>query len=158
MDEDNDVRWMRCALEAAQQAESIDEVPVGACIVSAAGRLISKSGNRTRADCDPCAHAEILVLREASRILGNFRLGDSTIYCTIEPCAMCAGAMVQARVKRLVYGARDERAGAVDTQFHICASSSLNHQIEVKSGVLEDECRTLMQKFFRERRGQDAGC
>jgi tRNA(adenine34) deaminase len=103
-------------------------------------------------DCDPTGHAEILVLREAARKIGNYRLTETVLYTTIEPCAMCAGALVTARVKRLVYGAADERFGAVETLFRICDSSSLNHQMEITSGVLRNECKTLMQDFFRKRR------
>jgi len=142
---------MRRALEAAIEAQERGEVPVGTCIVSD-GKLLSVSGNRTRTDCDPTAHAEIVALRDASRIAGNYRLIAADVYSTIEPCAMCAGALIQARVKRLIYGARDERAGAVETRFRICDTDFLNHRIEVSSGVLEDECRALMQKFFKNRR------
>ncbi|MGB7924397.1 MAG: tRNA adenosine(34) deaminase TadA [Pyrinomonadaceae bacterium] len=150
--QDADAHWMRRALAAAREAqEQRGEVPVGACVVLGE-MLLAVTGNRTRTDCDPTAHAEIVALREAAKALGNYRLTDAVVYSTIEPCAMCAGALIQARVKRLVYGARDERAGAVDTQFHICASSSLNHQIEVVSGVLEAQCRAIMQEFFRARR------
>ena len=147
-----DERWMRCALGAASEAAERGEVPVGACVVDADGQLLAVDGNRTRADCDPTAHAEIVALRAASRRLGNFRLTDSTLYSTIEPCAMCAGALVQARIRRLVYGARDERAGAVESVFRICDASSLNHQMELTAGVLGAECRDQMQAFFRARR------
>ena len=146
-----DEHWMRRALEAAIEAQERGEVPVGTCIVSD-GKLLSVSGNRTRTDCDPTAHAEIVALRDASRIAGNYRLTAADVYSTIEPCAMCAGALIQARVQRLIYGARDERAGAVETRFRICDTDFLNHRIEVSSGVLEDECRALMQKFFKNRR------
>jgi tRNA(adenine34) deaminase len=146
-----DARWMLEALEAALEAQTRGEVPVGA-VVLIQDQIIARAGNRTRTDCDPTAHAEIVALREAARQLGNYRLTDATVYSTIEPCAMCAGALIQARVKRLVYGARDERAGAVESQFRICEASSLNHQITVTSGVLEPQCRTLMQHFFRARR------
>ena len=144
--------WMRKALEAARLAQEEDEVPIGACLIDSAGSLLAVSGNKTRSDCDPTAHAEIVVLREAARKIGNYRLTETVLYTTIEPCAMCAGALVTARVKRLVFGAHDERFGAVETLFRICDSSSLNHQMEITSGVLADECRTLMQNFFRIRR------
>ncbi|PYS46277.1 MAG: tRNA-specific adenosine deaminase [Acidobacteria bacterium] len=150
--QDRDARWMREALAAAVEAGERDEVPVGACIVTNDDRLLAVAGNRTRTDCDPTAHAEIVALREAARELGNYRLTDAIVYSTIEPCAMCAGALVQARVRRLVYGARDERFGAVETHFRICDSSSLNHRMEITSGVLETECRSIMQEFFRKRR------
>lgn len=144
---------MRRALEAALEAQGRGEVPVGACVVNGE-TLLAVAGNRTRTDCDPAAHAEIVALREAARKLGNYRLTGSVVYSTIEPCAMCAGALVQARVRRLVYGARDERAGAVESQFRICDASSLNHRIEISSGVLEAECRAIMQQFFRGRRNE----
>ena len=147
-----DERWMREALAAAREAEARGEVPVGACVVSAAGELLAAAGNRTRTDCDPTAHAEVVALREAARRAGNYRLTGAVVYATIEPCAMCAGALVQARVARLVYGARDERAGAVESAFRICDASSLNHRMELTPGVLETECRTLVQEFFRARR------
>ena len=146
-----DEHWMRKALDAAREAQTRGEVPVGTCIVSD-GTLLSVSGNRTRTDCDPTAHAEIVALRDASRIAGNYRLTGVDIYSTIEPCAMCAGALIQARVRRLIYGARDERAGAVESRFRICDTDFLNHRIEIVSGVLEDECRAIMQEFFQNRR------
>jgi tRNA(adenine34) deaminase len=144
--------WMLEALKAARDAEKLNEVPIGACLIDGDGSLLAVNGNRTITDTDPTAHAEILVLREAAAKIGNYRLVDSTIYTTIEPCAMCAGALVNARVKRLVYGAADERFGAVETLFNICDNEFLNHQIEIVSGILADECRNLMQKFFRKKR------
>ena len=152
VEQEGDAHWMRQALTAAAQANERGEVPVGACIVTNDGRLLALAGNRTRTDCDPTAHAEIVALRAAARQLGNYRLTGATVYSTIEPCAMCAGALVQARVRRLVYGARDERFGAVETRFRICDSDSLNHRMEITPGVLEAECRAIMQEFFRARR------
>ncbi|HEX7956328.1 MAG TPA: tRNA adenosine(34) deaminase TadA [Pyrinomonadaceae bacterium] len=149
---DADERWMREALREAREAAGRGEVPVGACVVGAGGELLASAGNRTRADCDPTAHAEVLALREAARRAGNYRLTGAVVYSTVEPCAMCAGALVQARVARLVYGARDERAGAVESVFRVCDASSLNHRMELSAGVLSDDCRALMQEFFRERR------
>ncbi len=146
-----DKRWMREAISAAMEARARGEVPVGAIVV-AGERILAVAGNRTRTDCDPTAHAEIIALREAARVIGNYRLTDAIVYSTIEPCAMCAGALVQARVKRLVYGAADERFGAVASKFRLCDSSFLNHRMEIASGVLEQECREIMQDFFRERR------
>ena len=143
--------WMREALSAAREAESRHEVPIGACIVID-GEVIAIAGNRTRTDCDPTAHAEIIALRAAAQRVGNYRLAGATVYSTIEPCAMCAGALIQARVPLLVYGALDEKAGAVDSHFGICNSDQLNHRIQVVRGVLETECRELMQEFFRARR------
>ena len=144
-------RWMRESLRAALEAQTRDEVPIGACVI-VGGELLSVAGNRTRTDCDPTAHAEIVALREAARKCGNYRLADAVVYSTIEPCAMCAGALIQARVKLLVYGATDEKAGAVESHFHICDAGQLNHQIEVIKGVLASECRELVQEFFKSRR------
>lgn len=149
-----DERWMREAVEAARRAAALGEVPIGAALVSREGALLAVAGNRTRTDCDPTAHAEVVALREAARAAGNFRLTGSVMYATVEPCAMCAGALVQARVRRLVYGARDEKAGAVESVFRVCDASSLNHRMELTAGVLEEECRTLMQAFFRARRNE----
>ena len=144
-------RWMREAIRAAREAEAAGEVPIGTCIVIA-GEMLAVAGNRTRTDCDPTAHAEVIALREAARKFGNYRLANAIVYSTIEPCAMCAGALIQARVTLLIYGAPDERAGAVDSHFHICDSDHLNHRVEVIRGVSEAECRALMQEFFRARR------
>ena len=143
---------MQKALEAARKAGGLNEVPIGACLIDKTGEILAVAGNRTITDNDPTAHAEILVLRQASQKIGNYRLTDTVVYTTIEPCAMCAGALVNARIKRLVYGAADERFGAVETLFRICDSSSLNHRIEITSGILADECRRLMQNFFRSKR------
>ena len=147
--------WMRHALNAALEAQAeLDEIPIGACLIDKNGQILAVSGNRTRTDCDPTAHAEIVVLRQAAQRIGNYRLTDTTIYTTIEPCAMCAGALIQARISRLVFGAHDERFGAVETHFKICDSSSLNHRIEITSGILAKECRALMQDFFQVKRAK----
>jgi tRNA(adenine34) deaminase len=146
-----DAHWMRQALTAAREAASRDEVPIGTCVVKGE-TLLAVCGNRTRTDCDPTGHAEMVALRAAAARIGNYRLVDAVVYSTIEPCAMCAGALIQARVKRLVYGAPDERAGAVESRFRICDTDFLNHRLEITAGVLEDECRDLMQTFFRARR------
>ena len=151
MDE-TDEKWMGIALGEAAKARENGEVPIGACILGENGEILASACNRTILDSDPTAHAEIVVLREAAHKIGNYRLTGTTIYTTIEPCAMCAGALVNARVKRLVYGADDERFGAVRTHFGIGVSEVLNHRIEVVSGVLEVECRRIMQEFFRSRR------
>lgn len=152
-EEEADSRWMRVALEAARTAATErNEVPIGACVVGPEGTLLAVAGNRTRTDCDPTAHAEIIALRAAAKAIDNYRLLETVVYSTIEPCAMCAGALVQARVRRLVYGARDERAGAVESVFRICDDNSLNHRMELTAGVLAAECRELMQTFFRARR------
>ena len=142
---------MRESLRAAREAQTRDEVPIGTCVV-VGEKLLAVAGNRTRTDCDPTAHAEMVALREAARKSGNYRLPEAVVYATIEPCAMCAGALIQARVKLLVYGATDEKAGAVESHFHICDSDQLNHRVAVVKGVLEAECRELMQEFFRPRR------
>ena len=144
--------WMRKAIEVAEVARDFDEIPIGACLIDKEGELLAVAGNRTITDSDPTAHAEILVLREAGAKIGNYRLTETVLYTTIEPCAMCAGALVNARVKRLVFGAHDERFGAVESVFRLCDTSSLNHQIEITSGVLADECRKLLQDFFRQKR------
>ncbi len=144
--------FMRKAIAAAVESEKLGEVPIGACLINENGEVLSVCGNRTITDCDPTGHAEILALREAAKKIGNYRLTELTLYTTIEPCAMCAGALVNARIKRLVFGAFDERFGAVETKFRLCDSSSLNHQIEIVSGVLSEECRNLIQNFFRKRR------
>lgn len=149
---ETDEFWMHQAINAALEAEKLDEVPIGACLISENGDILAVAGNRTRTDCDPTAHAEILVLREAAKKIGNYRLTETTLYTTIEPCAMCAGALIQARVKRLVFGAHDERFGAVESVFRLCDSSSLNHQMEITKGVLAEECRMLMQNFFKQKR------
>jgi tRNA(adenine34) deaminase len=155
---ETDARWMRHALVAAEEARERGEVPVGTCIV-AGEAILAVAGNRTRTDQDPTAHAEIVALREAARKVGNYRITDAVVYSTIEPCVMCAGALIQARVSRLVYGARDERAGAVESRFRVCDTDFLNHRIDITAGVLAEECREIMQEFFRERRGKaEVGC
>lgn len=136
----------------AREAGANGEVPIGCVIVDADGSLIARAGNRTITDNDPTAHAEILALRQAAKAIGNYRLTGATVYSTIEPCVMCAGALVNARVKRLVFGAHDLRFGAVETKFRLCDSDILNHRIDVVSGVLAEECRLLMQEFFRAKR------
>ena len=155
---ETDEFWMRAAMTEAVDAEKIGEIPIGACLIDAQGNLLASAGNRTIAANDPTAHAEILVLREAARKIGNYRLTETVLYTTIEPCAMCAGALVNARVKRLVYGAADERFGAVESVFRLCDSSSLNHQIEITKGVLDGECKKLIQDFFRQRRKKNVKC
>ncbi|MGB7068327.1 MAG: tRNA adenosine(34) deaminase TadA [Pyrinomonadaceae bacterium] len=147
-----DELWMTESLRSAQQALELDEVPVGACLIDRHGELIASGYNQTITTNDPTAHAEIVVLRAASARLGNYRLLGTTMYTTIEPCVMCAGALVNARVERLVYGARDERFGAVETQFRLCDSDLLNHRMTITSGVMGENCRKLIQDFFRTRR------
>jgi tRNA(adenine34) deaminase len=143
---------MRIALTAAKEAQELGEVPIGACLVDLNGEILAVSGNRTIADCDPTAHAEVLVIREAAKKIGNYRLTDTTIYTTIEPCAMCAGSLIHARIARLVFGSHDRRFGAVESVFNLCDTSSLNHQLEITSGVLAEDCRQIMQDFFKQKR------
>jgi tRNA(adenine34) deaminase len=142
---------MQEALTEAQTSAASGEVPIGAVLVHD-GKILARAGNRTIRDCDPTAHAEIVALREAARILGNYRLADTTLYVTIEPCSMCAGAIIQARVPRLVYGADDPKGGAVRSCFEILSHPRLNHQVEVTSGVLAADCAAILQSFFAERR------
>jgi tRNA(adenine34) deaminase len=143
---------MRKALELAREAEESGEVPVG-CVLVADGELIGQGRNSPIEMLDPTAHAEMLALRQGALALGNYRLSDSTLYCTLEPCPMCAGALVAARVKRLVFGARDLRFGGVRSKFQIADSPLLNHRVEVVEGVLGNESTAMLQKFFKEARG-----
>lgn len=149
---DADENWMREALLMAAKAELAGEVPIGACVVSAEGDLLASAFNLTITNSDPTAHAEILAVRAAAVAVGNYRLTGASVYSTLEPCVMCAGALLNARVERLVFGAHDERFGAVETHFRICDTEILNHRIEVASGILADDCRALLQNFFRSRR------
>lgn len=143
---------MRVALDAALEACAVGEVPIGACIVSEDGDLLATGYNRTITDCDPTAHAEIVAIRNAASRIDNYRLNGLTVYTTLEPCAMCAGALVTARVNRVVFGAHDERFGGVDTHFGIGKGSELNHRIEFVTGILADESRELLRNFFRAKR------
>lgn len=142
---------MEAALEEARAAAIRGEVPVGAVAVSD-GRIISRAGNRTILECDPTAHAEIIALRSAALHLGNYRLLNVSLYVTIEPCAMCAGAMIQARINRLVYGADDAKGGAVRSCFSVLDHPQLNHRVEVTSGLLAEASATLLKEFFGARR------
>jgi len=142
------------ALELAREAGERHEVPIGAVLVGADNEILASASNENIGKIDPTAHAEIIALRTAALRIGNYRLTGTTMYSTIEPCAMCAGALVNARVKRLVYGAADERFGAVDTHFQVGSSPILNHRLEVTAGVMADSCRQLMQDFFKTRRKQ----
>ena len=147
----SDELWMEEALRVAQRALDAGEVPVGAIVVRA-GKIVGRGWNRNLTDVDPTAHAEILALREAGARVGNHRLGECELFATIEPCAMCAGAMVHARLKRLVYGADDPKAGAVHSVLQVLNHPQLNHQMEVSRGVLATRCAELLQSFFRQRR------
>lgn len=147
----NDAEYMEIALANARRAAEAGEVPVGAIIV-VNGEVIAEAHNEPIARNDPTAHAEIAAIRQAAVRLGNYRLEDATLYATLEPCVMCAGAMVHARVRRLVFGCRDLRFGGVRSKFRIADSDLLNHRIEIVEGVLAAECQRLLQEFFESRR------
>ena len=142
---------MEEALRCAQRALEAGEVPVGAVVVSA-GRIVGRGWNRNISDSDPTAHAEVVALREAAAAVGNHRLEDCELFVTIEPCAMCAGAMVHARIQRLVFGADDPKAGAVRSAMQVLNHPQLNHKIEVRSGVLAGRSAEVLQSFFKNRR------
>src|SRR5713101_6759356 len=148
---ETETHFMQEALAEARAALAASEVPIGAVLVHD-GKILSRSGNRTIRDCDATAHAEIVVLREASRRLANYRLADTTLYVTVEPCSMCACAIIQARVPRLVYGADDPKGGAVRSCFEILSHPRLNHHVEATSGILDADCATILQTFFAKRR------
>jgi tRNA(adenine34) deaminase len=147
----SDELWMEEALGAAQRALDAGEVPVGAVVIHQ-GRIVGRGFNRNILDSDPTAHAEVVALRGAGAAIGNHRLIDCDLFVTIEPCAMCAGAMVHARIRRLVYGADDPRAGAVHSALRVLNHPALNHRTEIRSGVLAGRCAELLQEFFRSRR------
>jgi tRNA(adenine34) deaminase len=151
IDMKSDELFMEEALRAAQRALEAGEVPVGAVVVCA-GKIIGRGGNRNLTNCDPTAHAEIIALREAGATIGNHRLEGCELFATIEPCAMCAGALVHARLKRLVYGADDPKAGAIRSVMQVLNHPSLNHRMEVDAGVLGGRCAEMVQAFFRRRR------
>lgn len=141
------------AIALARQAEAIGEVPIGCVVVhDPTARIVGRGYNRRQTDNDPTAHAEILAIREAGQTLGHWRLLDCTVYVTLEPCPMCAGAIVNARVPRLVYGCDDPKAGAVRTLFQLCEDPRLNHRVTVTAGVLAPQCAKLLQDFFRSQR------
>jgi tRNA(adenine34) deaminase len=146
-----DEEYMRLALLEADAARAVGEVPIGAIVVID-NQVRGHGRNAVIGSNDPTAHAEIVAMREAARAVGNYRLTGATLYATIEPCAMCAGALVHARIGRLVYGARDEKAGAIETHFGICTTDFLNHRVTIESGLLEADCRAVIQSFFREKR------
>ncbi len=148
----NDETFLRAALEQAQLAADAGEVPVGAVIVGPDGDVLARGQNRVLRDSDPTAHAEMVALREAGKALGNYRLEGCALYVTLEPCAMCAGAMIHARIARLVYGAADPKAGAAGSVLSVLNHPQLNHQIQVTSGALAEECGEMLRQFFRQRR------
>jgi tRNA(adenine34) deaminase len=144
---------MGLALRLAKKAWQRNEVPVGAVVVSAEGMVIGRGWNQSLTRCDPSAHAEIVALRKAAKMVGNYRLAGTSLYATIEPCPMCMGAIVQARVARLIFGAADPKWGAAGTLYNLARDGRLNHQVEVIPGICEEACRHLIQDFFRQRRG-----
>jgi tRNA(adenine34) deaminase len=152
----NDEFYMRRAIELARQAEAAGEVPVGALIVRH-GEVIAEGFNRPISTHDPTAHAEMIALRAAAARSDSYRLSGTTLYVTLEPCAMCAGAMVHARVERLVYAAADPRAGAAGSVLNVVQNPALNHRLDVDAGVLADECGSLLRNFFVTRRNPRAG-
>lgn len=147
----DDVAWMGQALEQARLAANAGEVPVGALVIRD-GEIIGQGHNRNLLDQDPTAHAEIVALRQAAKHVGNHRLGGCIVYATIEPCSMCAGALIHARVSRLVYGASDPKAGAAGSVLQVINDARLNHKMEVTAGVLGQQCSELLQDFFRRKR------
>jgi tRNA(adenine34) deaminase len=151
-------RWMTDAIEMANRARAMDEVPIGCVIVhEPTGRIIGRGHNRRQIDRDATAHAEILAIREAGQTLGDWRLVDCSLVVTLEPCPMCAGAIVNARIGRLIYGCADAKAGAVRTLYQLCEDARLNHRVEVIEGVLADQCAQLLKDFFKEQRAMGKG-
>ena len=148
---DADLLFMQQALEEAHSAALAGEVPIGAVLVRD-GNVIARSGNRTIRDIDPTAHAEMVVLREAARVLRNHRLARVTLYVTLEPCSMCAGAMIQARISTLTFACRDPKAGAIVSLYALASDQRLNHRFEFREGILAEESRELLRSFFRARR------
>jgi tRNA(adenine34) deaminase len=153
---DIDRALMQQALDRAREAELLGEVPVGAVIADATGAVVARAANSPIARHDPTAHAEILALRAAGRALGNYRLPGCVLYVTLEPCAMCVGALVHARLARIVYGAADPKTGACGSVLDLAANDKLNHRLDVTGGVLAEECSALLKQFFAARRGRDA--
>lgn len=151
VDKDCDERYMRMALEEAEQAGRCGEVPVGALLIKG-DRLLARDHNRCIELNDPTAHAEVLVLRKAGQILGNYRLNDTVMYVTVEPCPMCVSAMVHGRISRLVFGVPEPKFGAVDSKIRFLDNNGLNHKVKVDRGILERECGEILKIFFKERR------
>jgi len=150
---DADNRFMRAAIEQAELARSAVEVPVGAVLV-VAGEIVGRGYNQPISASDPTAHAEVMALRDAGLQLGNYRLPDSTLYVTLEPCVMCCGAIMHARLERVVFGARDPKTGAAGSVINLFTEARLNHHAEVQGGVLAEECGALLSNFFAERRAK----
>jgi len=143
--------WMRLALDQAQKAYDCNEIPVGALVV-VNQQILSVAFNEKEQKQDPTGHAEILAIRRAAEVMGHWRLTDATLYVTLEPCPMCAGAILQARLKHLVYGATDAKGGAVESVMNVLNRNCWNHKVEVTAGVLEEECSVLLKRYFREKR------
>ncbi|SMC68908.1 tRNA-adenosine deaminase [Desulfocicer vacuolatum DSM 3385] len=148
----NERDYMKLALEQALKARQLDEVPVGAVVVDSKGDVIGQGHNQTITQTDPSAHAEMLALRSAAKKTGNYRLGGATLYTTIEPCIMCMGAVIHARLSRVVFGAPDPRWGAAGALYNFASDARLNHNLEVVSGICEDETRAIIRSFFRNKR------
>ena len=148
----NHIKYMELALSEAKKAEEKNEIPIGAVLVSQAGDILAASHNQTISLNDPTAHAEILVLREAAHQAQNYRLLNTILYVTIEPCVMCMGALVHARITQLIYGAGDPKWGGAGSLYNLADDTRLNHRVQVTGGICEDECRALMQDFFRTKR------
>ena len=150
--QDHHTAFMRLAIKEAEKAGQIDEVPIGALLVSRQGNVLASAHNQTIRQTDPTAHAEILAVRHAAAKIGNYRITGATLYVTIEPCAMCMGALIHARIATLVYGARDPKWGTAGSVYNLAADERFNHQIEIVESVCEAECREIMQTFFRSKR------
>ena len=148
-----DIHWMQRAFELAENAKAHDEVPVGAVIVLD-DQIIGGGWNQPISSDDPTAHAEIMALRDAGKKIGNYRLPNATIYVTLEPCTMCAGAIIHARLSRLVYALDDLKTGACGSVFNLLQTEELNHRVEIEKGVMEEECRSLIQSFFKDKRAK----
>jgi tRNA(adenine34) deaminase len=153
-DKTRDEHFMCLAMDEARAAEAAGEVPVGAVIVSSAGEVLGRGRNLVITTSDPTAHCEIVAMREAARALGNYRLLGTTLYCTLEPCTMCAGAMIHARIARLVFAARDPKAGACGSALDVLTHAAMNHRIAVTEGILAADCSVLLSEFFRGRRSR----
>jgi len=147
----SDEEWMQHAFQLAKKSETLDEVPVGAIVVCK-NKIIGEGWNQPISSHNPTAHAEIIALKDAGEKIGNYRLPESTMYVTLEPCVMCAGAIVHARVTKLVYAVKDDKTGACGSVFNITQADQLNHRVRIEKGILEKECRTLIQGFFKEKR------
>ncbi|MFT5396551.1 MAG: tRNA(adenine34) deaminase [Gammaproteobacteria bacterium] len=148
-----DKEWMQCAFKLAQKAKEHDEVPVGAVIVHE-DKIIGEGWNQPISSNDPTAHAEIIALRDAGNNVGNYRLPDATMYVTLEPCAMCAGAIIHARLSKIIFAVADPKTGACGSIFNLLQAEELNHKVEIDKGIMEDECRSLIQTFFKVKRSK----